>query len=226
MTPERDEMGHRFELGQPRGAHGSPVAPPIGIHPVDIRRFVIDLASARSKEKFDCGGAWIWAIDSDGTDAALDIHFNQPIGDPMTFQRGQLLAGKRFDTLYLTNAAQAGATLTLHISLDASLIVQNSVSVAGLTQIVRAGTHAHAAVAVGVAAVAVLAANSNRYRAWIQAAFTNTDLIHVGSSNAVTTANSGRILSPGDGDWFSGTDALWAISGTASQEVRYFSEAA
>lgn len=222
----RDDRGYRVELGQPRGATGAPVSPPIDYQTLDIRRLTIALDSAQDKVKLDVGGAWIWCIDTQGTDASVDVYFNSASGDPMTFQRGQLLAGKRFHTLYVSNTAQAGASVTFHISLDPHLLIQNSVSIAGLTQLVRAGTFAHNVVSVGVAATAIVAADANRYRAWIQSAQTNTDLIYVGNTAGVTTANAGMVLAPGEGEWFEGSDAVYAISGTASQSVRYFTEAA
>lgn len=216
--------GHRPELGQPRGADlPIHVGSTIGRDGVDFSVFTIDLSLARSFVKFDVGGKFLWAIAATGTTSTVDVYFNGAGGQPLPLRLGHIVSGKAFHALYLSNAVQAGASLTLVISLDSNLRVENALSTAALVNVVAAATFAAAAVTVNSTAVEVLAASGTRRRTTLQAGWQGTTAIYVGTSNAVTTANGFQLM-PGDQMVIEGGGAIWAIAAGSGESVRYFAE--
>ena len=77
----------------------------------------------------------------------------------------------------------------------------------------------HAAVTMGLAAAVIKTADTDRFG--IAVFNLGAETIYLGKDNTVTTANGFPLLS-NTGIYFDGyTGALWGISGTAGQDVRY-----
>ena len=89
----------------------------------------------------------------------------------------------------------------------------------GVVSATPRGYFNYAAVTMGTAAAVIKAANADRFG--IAVFNLGSVTIYLGYSNAVTTAAGFPLLS-NTGLYFDGyTGALWGISGTASQDVRY-----
>ena len=74
---------------------------------------VIDLSTARSKEKFEVTGSCLLAQEIDGT---LEVRFNEQDNDPVTINSSSnRTCNTDFDTLYISNSAQAGKSVTFLI---------------------------------------------------------------------------------------------------------------
>jgi hypothetical protein len=75
-------------------------------------KLTIDLSTARSKEKYDITGTYIIAQTIDGE---LEIRFNEQDADPVTVNGDNRIFNVDFDTLYITNTAQSGKSVTFLI---------------------------------------------------------------------------------------------------------------
>lgn len=73
----------------------------------------IDLTTARNKERTEFGASNVlWIVRASSPLANVDIRFNEQ-NDAINFRRGQSLEGIVFSRAYISNAAQAGETITL-----------------------------------------------------------------------------------------------------------------
>lgn len=86
-------------------------------------QFSLDLGTARELHEIEAAGATLWAIDG-STSGKVDIRFGSPSAPAITFSPGMKVSGLPFGALYVTNAAQAGGTITLLYS-DAELSTEN-----------------------------------------------------------------------------------------------------
>lgn len=81
---------------------------------LEVQREVIDLSVARVNEVLNIPGNAVVGFDATDNLANLDLRFDAPTGDPFSLQHGRALrSDKGFTRIYLTNAAQAGKSLTM-----------------------------------------------------------------------------------------------------------------
>lgn len=89
-------------------------APQYGQDEAPFRTIRINLAVARSQHELPIiAGSFLWAYTSTSLIANIDIHYNNQSNDPINFRMGMMVRGKKFSKLFVTNAAQAGETITL-----------------------------------------------------------------------------------------------------------------
>lgn len=86
----------------------------------------IDLSVARNNERLKVTGNVLWAITASDLTAALNIKMNEQISEGIDYAQGLVISGAQFDQLFLTNAAQAGKSITLFYGVQiAPLFIQN-----------------------------------------------------------------------------------------------------
>ena len=111
----------------------------------------------------------------------------------------------------------SGTNLTFQLEIGDGSVETNNVAISGDIDIAMASTRSHSNETVGTAAVQLLAGNTSR-KGW-KVVNNGTVPIYLGSDNPVTTAN-GEPLAVGAAAGWDDQDELWAISGTAGQDVR------
>lgn len=119
-------------------------------------------------------------------------------------------------------AAQPGVKAYILMAVDDSVMVQSPPSKQLVTQS-AASTVTASAASVGTSAAQVAASNGARQKLTVRNNSSSAK-VYVGQDNTLTTSN-GFPLGPGEGFTFEGTTAaIWAISDTASTDVRIMSE--
>ncbi|MCB1557228.1 MAG: hypothetical protein KDJ15_07955 [Alphaproteobacteria bacterium] len=119
----------------------------------------------------------------------------------------------------LTVVNDSGSSLTFQLEIGFGAVDTNSLSIAGTVKTAGGATRTHGVDTVGVAASQLMAQNNDR-TGWF--VYNNgTVPIYIGSDNTVTTAN-GTPIPVGGGLGGDDTDEVWAISGTAGQDVRHW----
>jgi len=78
---------------------------------------VIDLATARSNEERTFVGNYLYVLEATDVGTTLDIRFNQSFRGAIPLVKGRGVRAP-FYRFYLTNAAQAGKTITLAIGVE------------------------------------------------------------------------------------------------------------
>ena len=142
-----------------------------------------------------------------------------PNGALVDFNEGdkyRLEAGTQFGNIHLVNESGSDVDVTFTYGVgdaDAGgLAIQGVVTTAG------GGTGSFGATTVGTSFVEVIAANASRTGWTIQN--NGTAPIYIGSTDAVTVSNGLKIVAGGTyGEDSQGS--VYAISGTAGQDVRY-----
>lgn len=193
----------------------------IGHDEIEVRTFVLDLATAREDFEVSLAGAFIWAINTVNVDAETAVKFNTSAGQGVPFKRGQWISGIRFQRIFVSHVAQAGASITFLCS-PRHIEVDNAVATSGLvtlTDTLRSSDFATpAAASVGVAAASFLAASSTRIGVILQSHPDNTGRIVVGDANVTLTR--GLILLPGGTAYIQTEDELFAIASVAAQALQ------
>ena len=182
------------EIGMPRDDEAyQQGGPEIGYRNSLIRKVTLDLSVARTTQKLDLAGNWLWAIDTVGLDSNVDVFFNEPIGQPVNFRRGQILQGYPFHRLYITNTAQASGTLTFHSSMQ-MFGIQNALTRASQVMERPPDLFSTAQVTIGAALTLIALANPLRRRILIKAHAANTEPVFV--TNILGGLGSGYQLNP------------------------------
>lgn len=88
----------------------------IGANILKTRTF--DLAAARDLEEIEIGGSCIWAVAASSLTASIDIRINDQLRDPVTFQQGMFIRGIPYSRIYVSHAAQVGATITMFFAVE------------------------------------------------------------------------------------------------------------
>jgi len=88
----------------------------IGANILKTRTF--DLTNARDLEQIEIGGSCIWAMSASSLSASIDIRINDQLRDPLTFQQGMFVRGIPFSRVYVSHAAQVGATITIFFAVE------------------------------------------------------------------------------------------------------------
>jgi len=194
-----------------------------------IETLTIDLSIARNDTPLEVTGIFIYGEDASDNTASLQIRHNER-------ENGLITLTKSYGTVFpfyrllLTNAAQAGKTITLTIGRASPFqIVDNRSGLTLVTALedildqlkgrIVAGNYG-ADITVGTSAVKVLDANADRRSAVVQSDISNGGIIYIGYDNNVGSGYKVATLLPGGA--FSADDVcgeIWAISGVAGQLV-------
>lgn len=196
-------------------------APPgFGDEAVRFGTITIPLDDARDKVAFQIGGNLLWAVDASSIAAALNVHFQEQRSDPIPYKRGLMIRGARFDKIYVSNASQPGASITLAYTTEREgrVQVENPAAQFNDVDLSKAGglaTTADVSIAT-VTTAQVLAANANRREAVITNLQTNASEVRVGDSNAGVTR--GTPLQPGDSIVLTTTAAIHVYNADAAAQ--------
>ena len=120
-------------------------------HAVDIDRpssvleaqlELIDLSVARNNQLLNISGNAVVGFDATDNAANVDLRFNNPTGDPFNLRHGRALRSDvGFSRIFLTNAAQAGKTLTLLVGDKPILaLTPNVLDISGSSVTLSGGT--------------------------------------------------------------------------------------
>jgi hypothetical protein len=206
------------EVGQARNDRYERKGREIGADSLVVRSRVIDLSVARDNPvEISFAGVWLWAIDTDGVGASLNVFFNTPAGQPITFKRGLRLSGLAFQRLYITNTAQPGATMTFHASMQPLEVVNSSPEVVSTETISSLIGDSKVALGNGTPTLISAASDSKRRVKWI-ADEGNSNPIYIGGATA--SANSYGPFYAEEGDELETTAAVYAFAAVAAQNVR------
>lgn len=148
----------------------------------------------------------------------------------------QLIAGLQIPTpesyrrILLRNTGGAASTVTLYTSDQQLNLVPDSVMAAILTALQRLGPAAAktggqsgAIAATGNPGTLILAANANRKSGFVQANIDNVGRVWLGTTNAVTQADSLTELLPGaTSPPLNDVLAVYAVSENGTETVRYY----
>ena len=106
----------------PLGSGYGPVVP-VELPPGSAPRFAdnrgkfhtitIDLSVPRNNARQKVTGDVLWAYEATDNTAVINVKFNEQLGEGINYRQGLVIAGGKFDDLYLTNTAQAGKSITL-----------------------------------------------------------------------------------------------------------------
>ena len=217
------DVYRRLEVGEARNDLHEPKGEPIGVDSVIVRRAVIDLSTARTTQPLELAGRFLWAATSVLNTANVDVYLNDTSGDPINFRRGHSLKGKRvgFHRLYISNAAQPGASITLHASVSPDIDITNASVDTSITQ-VQPNNHLHGVNTIGGTATAIgSGTTTGLVRQRIIADAANTGLLYVGRDATLTTANGYGPLGPTDQFLIDTSVPLFVIATVAAQAYRY-----
>jgi hypothetical protein len=164
----------------------------------------------------DVTGSFVMSVESSGN---LSIIIGT--GRKSRFHEGdkyRLPEGFQFTQCFLVNDTGSSITAVIGVG-DGDMETSGAVTISGSVVIDTGDTRAHGNDTVGTSAVELMAANSAR-RSWF--VYNNGSVpIYVGSSSGVTTAN-GTPVPVGGGLGGDDAAAVFAISGSASQDVRHW----
>lgn len=190
-----DQPNYLREIGMPRDDEAyQQGAPEFGSRNASIIKRVVNLGTARDNEKLELAGMWLWAIHTTGLNANVDVRFNEQVGQPVNFRRGQVLAGYAFQRLFLTNTVQSGATITFHASQQ-MLDIRNAVTDVAQFQEVPPDLFTTGQVVLGAALTLISPASQFRRRLVVKAMAANTAPVYI--TNILGGVGSGFELSPG-----------------------------
>lgn len=194
--------------------HATPVeAPPAyGVDPNRILIVTFPLDDARDIERYFTGACnFIWALEATSLTASISLRFqSQRQSSVVPFSQGQWIKGIRFDTLFLTNTAQAGASITFFMlregpdSIDA---FNPSAAAATVNLALPTVIDTVADVSLATAATTqILPALATRHNTQVSNLSGNPREIRIGDLN--TGAARGRELNPGETILIEGTEAI------------------
>lgn len=184
--------------------------------------FLIDLSTARTGKEYKALGRYIKIADASDASAAVNIAVEENIPSSfMTLKKnGSIVERDGFGRFFVTNAAQAGKTITLIVSEgpedfdvdNPALTVDSLGSIDAPVDISVSDTITTTEDDSVAAATTeqVLAANALRKEVLITNLFTNTDPVRVGDSNA--GAARGIELSPGQSITLETTAAIYVYN--------------
>lgn len=199
------------------------------------KNYRIDLATARDGIEIKMGGSFFWIYNGSGVDAEADIQFNNERSDAFTCKWGFAIEGLKFNGIFVTNSAQAGAYLDIMVC-DLPLGSLNPINTASTTtisgtvavdiqdtdvQVNQAAdnlvTVADVTVTAAAAAASILAANAKRYSAIITSLSSNTQEVRLGDSN--TGAARGIPILPGESVNIDTTAAIYAYTAAGDNQT-------
>lgn len=164
-----------------------------------ISTITIALTVVRTRKEIRIGGNFLWASDATDGGATIKLAFTESEADAgITFKRGSMVAGMRYGKIFVTNAAQAGKTMTLTYAVEApELRIANPADFFTNVDITKATALDSIADVSLVAAVttAILAADGTRREAIITNLAGNAQTFRIGDVGAGAT--NGTPLPPG-----------------------------
>jgi len=188
-------------------------APPgYGDHVNRLGRITIPLDDATQLEEIAALiGNFIYVETATSKSASLSIHLNDQYQSEIVFREGMFIAGFKFDTAFVTHAAQAGESLTLVYGIESgNLRIENpAVLSSEITETKLTTVEGVADVTVSNPANEILPADPTRKRAHI---FNHhaTANIRVGG-DGTTSVGRGALLPAGIGITIEGTAAIHGI---------------
>lgn len=211
------------EIGMPRDDEAyQQGAPEFGSRNAVIRRLTVPLSAAQSDVKYEFSGSWLWAATTVGLNANCDIKFNEQIGQPINFRKGQVLAGYPFQRIFVSNIAQAGASITFHTSQQ-MIDIRNAITDVTQFQEAPFDLFATGQVVVGAALTLIALANPLRKRLVIKALNANTAPVYI--TNILGGLASGFELGPGQEVETRQINLdIYGIRGGVAQTVCYLEE--
>lgn len=120
----------------PHDDYDRPAVPELGRRAPRVGILTLDLSSARDLERIDIGGTALWAIDADSVGTLATVRLNDQFSGGIPVYKGFSIRGVPFSRLYVSNTAQAGATMTLLYCKEAQVQgLQVSNASLGLTEV-------------------------------------------------------------------------------------------
>jgi hypothetical protein len=180
---------------------------------------VLDLSVTRSDYILPFTGTYVKAIEATDQDANIDIVLNEAPNDTINVTKGRALRTP-FYRIYITNAAQAGKTLTLGIGVESATFRVEDEGVVNISGSIRSGgadgTPVQAIVSVTNVSKTLVAANGNRRTVLIQNHGTNP--LYVGITTPATTANCPILLQQYQSVTLETTAIVYGIRGVAAAQ--------
>jgi hypothetical protein len=198
---------------------------------LSIFRIPLDAAGATRIDQ-QVGYIHLWRYErSDGTidlDGEMNLFVSSTTaqdGVPLSYD-SSVQFQPRADFIRLEWAAQPGRTAVILISPNARAIEANNRPARQLVFQGQATRFTATTVTVGTGFISLLAANSTRFRAVLQAPVSNTSAIRIGESNASITAGAGILIEPGSSFIVTTSANVRAVSDVAGQSCRIWEETA
>lgn len=192
----------------------------------------IDLSAAKDGYEISGAGNLLHAVDA--TDQLAELSFSVETPEPDSRARYKLKRGDRFflpfTKIYIYNDAQASKYIQLlrgtalpsmrvGYESDAGDAANNDL----LTALGNSAVFSTAQISVGTSATVIKAASATRKRITIKNPVGSGQVLYIGRSNGVTTAN-GHMLDAGDSITLGTEDAIWGIFPTSANNVSYLEE--
>lgn len=172
----------------------------------------VDLSVARSRELLQIAGTLLWAMDASSDVANVYVSFgDDSLDDGALYRKGTALAGGLFGKVYLTHAAQPGATMTFFYCVESYgqlRIVNPGINTSSIGIAANSNVGTVADVVVSNAVIQLLPADANRRAAYI--VNTSVNAMRVGDQANVAVGRGVRIAG-GASLTYTSTAALHAI---------------
>lgn len=196
--------------------------PEYGLNANVIKSKTFDLAVARNMHAVEIGGNLLWTMEATSRTAYIDVRFNDQLRDPVRYRLGLFIRGMPFSRIYVTNAAQAGESLTLFYAVEERGKIEIENPSLQFTEVdITKSTVLQSAtdVTLGAAATtAILAADPARRAVIIGNLSTNAEVLRIGP--VVAGAARGQELLPGESITLETTAAIYGYNpGAAGQDV-------
>lgn len=192
----------------------------------------IDLANAQDGIEMSGAGNILHAIEA--TDNIAEISVSFETREPDIKARYKLKRGDRFfmpfTRIYIYNDAQTGKYMKLLRGTALPSMRVGYESDAGdsanndlVTALGNGSVFSTSQISVGTSATVIKAASATRKRITIKNPVGSGQVLYIGRSNGVTTAN-GHMLDAGDSITLGTEDAIWGIFPTSANNVSYLEE--
>lgn len=198
-----------------------------GIDANILKTRTFTLTVARVLEEINIGGSCIWAIAASSLQANVDIYINDQLRDPVTFRQGMFIRGIPYSRVYVSHAAQAGATITVFFAVEKDVnniqivnpsLAYNEINLTKSTLYVSGPD----VVMIGLATTIIAGPNAARRICYITNLTGNVQTLRIGDTNAAAT--NGTPLAPGETITIDTTGAVYAykpVAGNESVAVSY-----
>jgi len=201
-----------------------------GLDAEQIRTLRLDLAVARDKVEIKIGGNFLWAFSATDNAANANVAFRQDNADEgIAYKNGSSIAGVNFDSIFVTNAAQAGKFISFLYAVEdprlGGLRIDNPAGdFSSLTTVSPGQSNSAVDSSLAVNTEETIAANSTRTRLWVEADINNAENLRVGP---VVSDTQGLLLSPGAAVEIFTTEAVVvrnSSTNAAANTYRYLEE--
>lgn len=203
-------------------SHEGVAIPEYGIDTNCLKSKLFDLSVARNLVEIPIGGNVLWSMEATSRTAYLDVYLNDQLRDPIRYRLGLFIRGVPFSRIFVTNAAQAGETITLFYAVEeiGKIEIENPSLRFTEIDVTKASVFDSVAdVTLGAAATTqILPANAARRSAIIGNLAGNAQVLRIADSNA--GAARGQELQPGESITIDTTEAIYGYNpGGAGQDV-------